>query len=314
MKVVVTGGAGFIGANLCRALSGDDRFDEVVALDDLSTGSAENLAGVERVRLVTGSILDPGVLDETLAGSSAVVHLAARPSVARSIDNPEATHRVNSTGTLAVLDAARRGSRPYVVISSSSSVYGSNPKLPKSESLLPAPMSPYAASKLSAESYGRAFAQSFGLDVLTFRFFNVFGPLQSPWHDYAAVVPSFLWAALSGQPLHVFGDGQQSRDFTYVGSVVEVLRTALAQRVTHDGPVNLAFGSRVSLVELITLIREMLTANLVVEHLDPRAADVRHSQADNAQLLSLFPEAKAVPLNEALMATADWLRSLHPER
>ncbi|HET6963699.1 MAG TPA: NAD-dependent epimerase/dehydratase family protein [Acidimicrobiales bacterium] len=312
MKVVVTGGAGFIGANLCRALSGDDRFDEVVALDDLSTGSAENLAGVEKVRLVTGSILDAGVLDETLAGSSAVVHLAARPSVARSLDNPEATHRVNSTGTLAVLDAARRGSRPYVVISSSSSVYGSNPTLPKSENLLPAPMSPYAASKLGAESYARAFSQSFGLDVLTFRFFNVFGPLQSPWHDYAAVVPSFLWAAMSAQPLRMFGDGLQSRDFTYVGSVVRVLEAALRRRVTHDGPVNLAFGTNVSLIELVSLIRELVGQDLTIEHLKSRPGDVRHSQADNSLLLHLFPEAEPVSLREALAVTADWLRSLRP--
>lgn len=312
MKVVVTGGAGFIGANLCRTLSGDDRFDEVVALDDLSTGKADNVAGVEKVRLLVGSILDPDVLDDALEGCSAVVHLAARPSVARSIDNPQATHQVNSTGTLQVLDAARRGGRPYVVVASSSSVYGSNPTLPKSESLLPAPMSPYAASKLGAEAYARAFSQSFGLQVLIFRFFNVFGPLQSPWHDYAAVVPSFLWAALSGQPLRVFGDGHQSRDFTFVGSVVEVLRTAVTRRVIHDGPVNLAFGSRVPLLEVIQLIRDLLGTDLVVEHLDPRPADVRHSQADNSLLLSLFPEARPVRLADALAVTAEWLRSLRP--
>ena len=309
MKVVVTGGAGFIGANLCRALAAEDRINDVVALDDLSSGSATNLDGVDRVQLVVGSILDGDTLESVFADADTVVHLAARPSVARSMDDPGATHEVNATGTLRVLDAARRGSHPHVIVASSSSVYGANPTLPKSEDLLPAPMSPYAASKLAGEAYAAAFARSFGLDVLTFRFFNVFGPFQSPWHDYAAVIPAFLSAALDGRPLRIFGDGRQTRDFTFVGSVSRVLTAAVTDRVTHDGPVNLAFGSRVSLLELARLIKDALGREAAVEHFDPRPGDVPHSQADPALFGRLFPNAEAVPLGEGLATTLEWLRS-----
>ncbi len=196
MKVLVTGGAGFIGANLCKSLAAESAISQVVALDDLSTGRKENLAGVAGVELVEGSILDGALLDTLFDGVDAVVHLAARPSVPRSLADPMATHAVNVDGTMAVLEAARRHGRPQLIVASSSSVYGANPALPKREDMATLPVSPYAASKLAAESASLAYGHSFDLPVLAFRFFNVFGPLQPADHAYAAVVPTFVAAAL----------------------------------------------------------------------------------------------------------------------
>ena len=188
-----------------------------MALDDFSTGSRENLAGCPAVELVEGSILSAEDLDGVMAGTHAIVHLAARPSVPRSLADPMATHQVNATGTMMVLEAARRHGAAHVVVASSSSVYGANPALPKREDMVTMPVSPYAASKLAAETYALSYARSFGLPVLAFRFFNVFGPLQSASHAYAAVVPAFVSCALDGKPLLVHGDGTQTRDFTLSG-------------------------------------------------------------------------------------------------
>ena len=194
MKVVVTGGAGFIGTNLCRTLAAEEFVDQVVVLDDFSTGSRENLANAPSVKVVEGSILRADDLDGVMDGTDAVVHLAARPSVPRSLTDPMATHEVNATGTMMVLEAARRHGADHVVVASSSSVYGANPALPKREDLVPMPVSPYGASKLAAEAYALSYARSFALPVLVFRFFNVFGPLQPTSHAYAAVVPAFVSA------------------------------------------------------------------------------------------------------------------------
>jgi UDP-glucose 4-epimerase len=305
MKVVVTGGAGFIGANLCRTLAAAGH--EAVAFDDLSTGFATNLDGVDAT-LVEGTILDPAALDRVLEGAGAVVHLAARPSVPRSIADPLASHEVNATGTMQVLEAVRRQSVTQVVVASSSSVYGANPAIPKVEDLTPMPMSPYAASKLAAESYALAHASSFGLDVLAFRFFNVFGPLQPAGHAYAAVIPAFIDAALAGIPLPVHGDGRQTRDFTYVGTVAAVLTDAVTRHVTSDRPVNLAFGSRVSLLELADVLGKILGHELALEHRESRIGDVRDSQADQTRLRALFPDVTPVDLEAGLRETVAWFR------
>jgi UDP-glucose 4-epimerase len=306
MRVVVTGGAGFIGANLCRSLL--DAGHEVVVLDDLSTGSKENLDGVEAA-LVEGSILDADALDHALAGAGAVVHLAARGSVPRSIEDPMATHEVNATGTMQVIEAVRRGGSPHLIVASSSSVYGANPKLPRREDDMPMPMSPYGVSKLATEQYALAGAPSFGLDVLAFRFFNVFGPLQPAGHAYAAVVPAFVDAALAGRPLPFQGDGRNTRDFTYVGTVAEVITDAVARRVTSASPVNLAFGTRVSILELADLLEQVLGRPLERAHGDPRVGDVRDTQADQARVRALFPDVEPVDLETGLRATVDWFRS-----
>jgi UDP-glucose 4-epimerase len=309
MRVVVTGGAGFIGANLCRRLVETDGIDEVVAYDNLSTGSKENLVGVDGVDLVEADLCDRAALEHAFQHVSTVVHLAARPSVPKSITDPVASHVANVTGTLEVLEAARRAGRPHVIAASSSSVYGANPTLPKHEELKPSPLSPYAAMKLATETYTLAWGHSFGLDVLAFRFFNVFGPFQPAGHAYAAVVPAFVSAALEGRPLPVHGNGEQTRDFTYVGSVTSVLTEAVVRRVSAPEPVNLAFGSRTSLLELITVLEDVLSRSLDRQHSDPRAGDVRDSQADMSRLQSLFPGVEPVPLVEGIKATVDWFRA-----
>jgi UDP-glucose 4-epimerase len=311
VRVVVTGGAGFIGANLCARLDRQDFVNHVVALDDLSTGTRENLVGSPSVELREGSILNHDDLDDVLEGTQAVVHLAARPSVPRSLADPMATHEVNATGTMMVLEAARRHGLPHMIVASSSSVYGANPVLPKQEDMTPMPVSPYAASKLAAETYALAYGRSFELPVLVFRFFNVFGPLQPAYHDYAAVVPSFVSAALAGRPLPVHGDGSQTRDFTFVDSVTSVLVDALRRRVADPSPVNLAFGSRVSLLELIAALEEAVGHELHRDHVEARAGDVPHSQANQTRLCSLFPEVRPTPLRDGLRATVAWFREVH---
>jgi UDP-glucose 4-epimerase len=308
MRIVVTGGAGFIGANTCRHLLALPD-TEVVVLDDLSSGSRQNLDGLN-VRFVEGSILDNGALDEAMAGASAVIHLAARPSVPRSIADPWTSHEVNATGTVRVLEAMRRHDVTHAVVASSSSVYGANPTLPKHEDLTLRPMSPYAASKLATETYALAWASSYDLDVLAFRFFNVFGPLQPAGHAYAAVVPAFVAAALAGERLPVNGDGSQSRDFTFVDSVAGVLTDAVVRRVASPTAVNLAFGTRTTLLELIATLEGVLGQGLERDHREPRPGDVPHSQADQTRFASLFPDATAVPLTEALRRTVDWFRTL----
>jgi UDP-glucose 4-epimerase len=307
MKVVVTGGAGFIGANLCRELASLG-VDEVVALDDLSTGRATNLAGLP-IRLVEGDVRDEGLVSKTLAGADSIVHLAARSSVPRSLQNPLATNEVNVTGTLRVLEAARI-SRAHVMIASSSSVYGRNPILPKDEALTPAPMSPYAASKLAAESYAAAYSECFGTRTIVFRFFNVFGPLQAAGHPYAAVIPTFISAAFEGRPLAIHGDGLQTRDFTYVGSVVRILTRAVRERAVHDGPVNLAFGYRHSLLHVISELESILGRSLSVKHVESRPGDVRDSQANTARLQMLFPDEDPLSLRRGLEETVRWFRTL----
>ena len=305
MRIVVTGGAGFIGANLTRALL--HAGDAVVVVDDFSTGRRGNLHGLD-VMLLEGSVLDRAILDKAMVDADAVVHLAALPSVPRSIKDPVASHHANATGTLEVLEAVRRAGSPHVVVASSSSVYGANPELPKHEDMRVAPMSPYAVSKLATEAYALAFARCYGLDVLAFRFFNVFGPLQPAGHAYAAVIPAFIDAAVAGRPLPLQGDGSQSRDFTFVGSVGSVLTDAVHRRVTCEQAINLAFGGRTTLAELIAMLEQELGHAVSVDSQPPRPGDVPHSQADAGRLRAMFPDVEPVSLEEGLRATVVWFR------
>jgi UDP-glucose 4-epimerase len=311
MRILVTGAAGFIGSQLVRRL---DALGEVVGLDDLSTGSLDNLHGTQ-VQLHVGSILDRELLAVAMADCDAVVHLAARPSVPRSIADPVASHDANATGTLNVLEAARAlrdsgGPDPLVIVASSSSVYGANPAIPKSETCLTMPMSPYAVSKLATEQYTIAWQHSYGMHTLAFRFFNVFGPHQAPGHAYAAVVPAFVHAALTGQPVTIHGDGLQSRDFTYVGTLCDVIADAITRRVSNPWPVNLAFGTRTTLLELLDRIETIVGHPIERHHIDTRTGDVRHSQADNTVLRDLFPTITPVTLDEGLTHTIEWMRTL----
>ncbi len=309
MRVVVTGGAGFIGSNLCRHLL-DDGVDEVVVLDDLSTGDRRNLDGLD-VQLLHGTILDDAALDFCLNGADAVVHLAALGSVPRSVAEPLATHRANTDGTAMVLEAARRHGNLHTIVASSSSVYGANPEVPKHEHLVPQPVSPYAATKLATESYTLAWGRTYGLPVLALRFFNVFGPHQPAGHVYAAVIPTFVDAALRGQPLPVHGDGSQSRDFTYVDTVCAVLTDAVRRRVTALEPVNLAYGSRITLLEVIAELERIVGHRLERLHTEPRPGDVPHSQADSTRLRSLFGHIEPTPFAQGLAVTVEWMRSRH---
>lgn len=306
MHVLITGGAGFIGSNLAElALS---RGHSVTVIDDLSTGFADNLDGSD-VTFVHGSILDQDALAEATEGADSVVHLAALGSVPRSIKDPFGTHAANATGTLKVLESARAAGVNHVVSASSSSVYGLNPALPKHEREWVRAMSPYAVTKLATEQYTLAYQQSYGMQTLAFRFFNVYGPRQRAGHVYAAVIPTFLDALIAGEPLWINGDGTNSRDFTYVGTVCAVLLDAVERQVSAPEPVNLAFGTNTTLLQLTELIEQTTGTKPDVRHRDPRPGDVPHSQADNESLRSHFPDIEPVSLTRGLRDTLDWLRA-----
>jgi UDP-glucose 4-epimerase len=305
MRVLITGGAGFIGANLTRELT--ERSIGVSILDDLSTGRRTNLTDLD-AEFHLGTILDVDQLTTLAAGVDAIVHLAARSSVPRSINDPLASHHANATGTLNVLEAARRVGGRHVIMASSSSVYGANAELPKREHAATRPMSPYAASKLAAEAYALAYGSSFGLPTLAFRFFNVFGPLQPAGHVYAAAIPAFVDAALRGKAITVHGDGTQSRDFTHVSTVCRTIASALEGRVSSPDPINLAFGSRISLNEVLALIADRVDEPLIVTNTENRAGDVPHSQADPTLLHGLFGNVMPKDFAEGLEETIEWMR------
>jgi UDP-glucose 4-epimerase len=311
MRLLVTGGAGFIGSNLARSALADPAIEDVRIIDDFSTGIRSNLIGLS-AEVVNGSILDERALALAMSGRDAVVHLAALPSVPRSVRDPLASHAANATGTLRVLEAARKHDVRHVVVASSSSVYGSNPALPKDELAWTRPLSPYSVSKLATEAYALAYQSTYGLNTLAFRFFNVYGPGQRHDHPYAAVVPQFVNAAMSGDPVTIHGDGRQSRDFTYIDTVCGVLLDAVGRTVSSPQPVNLAFGMRTDLLGVLDEL-EAILGRPIARHFDqPRLGDVRHSQADNRRLKELFPTATAHPLSAGLRATVDWFRATIP--
>lgn len=303
-KVAVTGGAGFVGTNLVRRLIPDGY--EVTIIDDFSTGLKSNLDGLD-CRVEEISIVDEVSLEKATSGCDWIIHLGARGSVPRSIKNPQATFDVNTLGTRNILNAARKHSS-RVVFSSSSSVYGRNLELPKREESWVAPLTPYAASKLSGEALVQSYSESFGIPAITFRFFNIFGPWQRPDHDYAAVIPKWIWKALHNKKIEVFGDGTQSRDFTYVDTVIDVLMSTLKQQFAFPTPINLAFGNKISLNDFVGQLRVMYK-NLEVDYVDARKGDVKDSQNDPTLINDLFPEIKPVSFEEGVRLTNFWLSS-----
>lgn len=313
MKLMITGGAGFIGSNLAKYCLEQDPTSEIRILDDLSTGYISNLKDV-KVQFTEGSILNTNLVSTIARGMDSVVHLAAIPSVPRSILNPRLSHDVNATGTLNVLESAREVGVDHVVVASSSSVYGSNPTLPKREDAWTRPMSPYAAAKLLTEAYAVAYGCSYGLKTLAFRFFNVYGPGQAAGHSYAAVIPQFLDHALRGEPLPLEGDGTQTRDFTHVASVCEAIHSAVLHKVKSDSPVNLAFGTSTSLNSLIETIEKSSGKAVTVEHRPTRVGDVYASQADGSLFRSLFPSVKPIELESGIRNTIDWFQTLQDSR
>lgn len=308
MRLLITGGAGFIGANLVRNALAEPAVTDIRVLDDFSTGSRAGLAGLD-VDLREGSILDETRLARAMAGRDVVVHLAAMSSVPGSVEQPIAAHGANATGTLCVLEAARREGVRQVVLASSSSVYGANPELPKHELTWTSPLSPYAAGKLASEAYASAYQASYGLATLAFRFFNVYGPGQRHDHPYAAVIPRFVHAALHGEPVVIHGDGHQTRDFTYVDTVCAVILDAARRAVCHPQPVNLAFGIRTDLHAVLAELEEILGRPIERRFAPRRVGDVLHSEADNQLLRRLFPEVTAAPLADGLRATVAWHRA-----
>jgi UDP-glucose 4-epimerase len=309
LKIVVTGGAGFIGASVCRNLAAQAVVTKVIALDDLSTGDRRSIEDVPGVQLMCGSVLDDQVLHRALAGASSVVHLAARASVIASTSDPLAVHEINASGTLRVLEACRQLQIPHLVLASSAAVYGSGPIIPTPESILPVPQSPYAASKLAAEAYALAYARAYGIDVLPLRFFNVFGPGQDSSHGYSPVIPAFISAAIAGRPLKIWGDGTQSRDFIFVESVSNILAAAVIKRIVSNQPVNIGSGTRTSLLQLVDILVELTGWKLDVEHHRPRIGDVQHSQAEIRRLRELFGSVQLVDLRSGLASTLEWCQA-----
>jgi UDP-glucose 4-epimerase len=302
MKVLITGGAGFIGTNLTLGLLNSGY--EVKVLDDLSTGLKQNIS--KDAEFVNASILEYSQIIQVIEDCEVVVHLGARGSVPRSIKDPIATHNVNSTGTLNVLEAARTSNSHYI-FSSSSSVYGSNMILPKNENMVLRPITPYAASKMSGEGLSLAYAKTYELSVSTFRFFNIFGPWQRPDHEYAAVLPKWISKCMKGNEIEIFGDGEQTRDFTYVGTVVKIISDCILNKVLHPEPLNLAYGNNISLNQVTQLLKNDFP-DLKVKYLSPRNGDVLHSKNDPKLIQSLYPNVNVEEFETSLKETIDWFK------
>ena len=302
MKVLITGGAGFIGTNLTLNLLSSGY--EVKVFDDLSTGLKANIP--KDADFVNASILEANQIDKAIEDCEVVVHLAARGSVPRSIKDPIATHNVNSTGTLNVLEAART-SKSHYIFSSSSSVYGSNMILPKNEGMVLRPITPYAASKMSGEGLSLAYAKTYELSISTFRFFIIFGPWQRPDHEYAAVLPKWISKCMKGDEIEIFGDGEQTRDFTYVGTVIKIITNCISNKVLHPEPVNLAYGNNISLNQVIHLLKNSFP-DLKVKYLSPRGGDVLHSKNDPKLVKSLYPNVIVEKFEASLQETINWFK------
>lgn len=310
-RSLVTGGAGFIGSHLVEALV--ERGGEVVVLDDLSTGKRANLAAVSgRIEFHDGSVSDPAAAARACAGVDVVYHQAALASVPRSVDAPLESHAACATGTLVMLDAARRAGARRFVYAASSSCYGDQPTASKRESDLPGPLSPYAAAKLAGEMYCLAFHRSYGLETVALRYFNVFGPRQDPQGAYAAVIPRFIAALLAGEPLTLYGDGGQSRDFTYVENVVRGNLLAAESPRAAGRVLNMANGRSYSLLDLIAALERLTGRSAVVRREPPRVGDVRDSLADITLARELLGYEPSVDFAEGLRRSLEWYRDQAP--
>lgn len=304
---LVTGGAGFIGSHIVEELL--RRGEQVRVLDNFSTGRRENLTPfLQHVELIEGDLRDLPTVRQAVEGVDYVLHQAALPSVPRSIDDPLASHAANATGTLHLLVAAHEAGVKRVVCASSSSIYGDSPTLPKREGMLPQPKSPYAVAKLAGEQYCRAFSDVYGLATVCLRYFNVFGPRQDPTSQYSAVIPLFITAMLQGEPPTVHGDGQQSRDFTYVANVVRANLLAASAPDVAGRMFNVACGQRHTLLDLIATLNNLLETHIMPRHTAPRSGDVRYSLADITAAEEALGYQAEVSFNEGLRRTIMWYR------
>ena len=306
-RYLITGGAGFIGANLAHALVA--RGESVRILDDFSSGRIQNLAGItDRIEILRGDLRDPAAVAQAIRGVEVVLHQAALNSNPRSIKEPGPTNAVNVSGTLLLLEAARAAHVRRVVYASSSSVYGDTPGLPKTEDMPLSPKAPYGVSKLAAEYYCRVFTQVYGLETVSLRYFNVFGPRQHPDSEYAAVIPRFLRRMLTGQRPVIFGDGEQSRDFTAVENVVAANLLA-AEAVRGSGEAfNIACGQTATLNQLTAWLNRLLGTDLPPVYEAPRPADIRHSYASIQKAMATLGYQPTLAVEEGLQRTVEWFK------
>ena len=303
-KVIVTGGAGFIGSNLVDELS---KQHSVTVVDDLSTGKMENIAHLKNIDFILGSITDPGLLKRAFEGAEYVFHLAALPSVQRSVDDPLASNAANVDGTLNVLLAARDCGVKKVVYASSSAVYGDEPTLPKREDMMPGPLSPYAVGKITGEYYARVFSELYGLRTVCLRYFNVYGPRQDPASEYSAVIPIFISRILAGKAPVIFGDGNQTRDFAFVRDVVRANILSM-EKEQAEGVFNIACGKRTSLNQLAGIIMEIVGLKAGLIHEKPRPGDIQDSLADISAARNELGYEPEYDLMSGLKETVDWFR------
>jgi UDP-N-acetylglucosamine/UDP-N-acetyl-alpha-D-glucosaminouronate 4-epimerase len=308
MKALITGGAGFIGSHIASRLIGEGH--EVRVLDNFSTGNRSNLAAFEGdFDLIEGDMQSYERAHNAVQGCEVVFHQAALPSVPRSIQDPLTSNAANVVGTLNLLLASRDSGVRRVVFASSSSIYGADLTLPKQEDRAPMPISPYAVAKLASEGYCRSFSEVYGLETVALRYFNVFGPRQDPLSQYAAVIPRFITALLAGESPVVFGDGEQSRDFTYIDNVIDAnLRAAEAEGVAGR-TFNIACGERISLNRLLDEIRAIVGSDVEASYQESRQGDVKHSLADISLAREQLGYEPLVDFNEGLLRTVDALRA-----
>ncbi len=312
MRIVITGGAGFIGSNLATELS-KEKESEVIIVDDLSTGRVSNLEKINKnINLVRGSITDLQLLKGIFKDVDYVFHQAAIPSVPRSIKDPIASNNANVNGTLNVLVAAKDCNVKKVIYASSSSVYGDTPELPKREDMVPNPLSPYAVTKLLGEYYCKVFNEVYGLKTISLRYFNVYGPRQDPYSDYAAVIPRFINRVLENKPPVIYGDGEQTRDFTFVKDVVRA--NIQAMKSDANGVYNIASGNRISINELANVIMKLMGRNLKPIHEAPREGDIRHSLGDISSAKKTLSYEPQYSVEEGLRRTIKWFRLLAVNR
>jgi UDP-N-acetylglucosamine/UDP-N-acetylgalactosamine 4-epimerase len=314
-RILITGGAGFIGSHLVEGLLAKGR--QVRVLDNFSTGKKTNLEGLGEGRfhqgkdfeLIEGDIRDADIVSQAVEGVDAILHEAALGSVPRSVEDPATTHQVNADGTLNIFLAAKRFGVKRVVYASSSSVYGDSPHLPKREGQEGVPLSPYALTKQLNESYGRLFRDLYGLETIGLRYFNVYGPRQDPESQYAAAVPRFVTALLSGKPPTIYGTGEQSRDFTFVKDVVSANLCALDAPASASGTAyNIGRGDRVTILELIQTLQDLLRTKIPPVHEPPRAGDVMHSSADCSKAHTMLEFTAQHDLKEGLTRSIQWYR------
>jgi len=305
---LVTGGAGFIGSNIVRRLVEDKQ--QVKVLDNFLTGKIANLSGLEQVEVIEGSLTEWADVKRALEGVEYVIHQGAIPSVPRSLADPISTNEANVTGTLNLLVAAKEASVKRVVLAASSSAYGDTEVLPKEESMPGKPLSPYAVSKHVGELYANVFSLIYELQTVSLRYFNIFGPYQDPASEYAAVIPKFILKMLKGEQPVIYGDGEQSRDFTYIDNAVNANRWAcLSEHVGQGEVINIACGERYTLNQLVEYLNQIMGTKIKPLYSEPKLGDVRHSQADTSRAERLLGYRVEVGFRDGLERTVAWFRS-----